>query len=263
MRYSVLLTVSLVMSLAASLAVPPPVYAAEASTAIPANIAAAVADSGRPEADTARDANRKPAETLTFAGVTSGEKIGELIPGGGYFTRILSVAVGPGGHVYALVSPRPANAPADVPDRSLPARAIAADPHYGNVSVVAMAKGNLGVPEPVDLMFTAQNYHDLHNIPTLDVVAFNKGVFAALKPGGIYLVLDHSAERGSGLRDTSTLHRIDADSVKAEVTAAGFEFVAGSDLLANPADDRTAKVFDPAIRGKTDQFILKFRKPQN
>ena len=85
---------------------------------------------------------------------------------------------------------------------------------------------------------------------------------ASLKPGGLYVVLDHSAPAGSGLADTKTLHRIDADVVKQEVTAAGFEFVGASDVLANPADTRTAIVFDPSIRGKTDQFILKFRKPK-
>ncbi len=115
---------------------------------------------------------------------------------------------------------------------------------------------------PLDLVFTAQNYHDLHNIPTLDVAAFNKSVFDALKPGGLYVVLDHSAAAASGAKDTNTLHRIDVEFVKTEVMAAGFEFVASSDILANPADPRSANVFDPSIRGKTDQFILKFRKPK-
>jgi len=119
----------------------------------------------------------------------------------------------------------------------------------------------LAAPDPVDLVFTAQNYHDLHNFP-VDVVAFNKSLFNSLKPGGLYVVLDHSAEAGSGLRDTNTLHRIDPNVVKQEVTAAGFQFVGSSDILANSADTRTGKVFDPGIRGKTDQFILKFRKPK-
>ena len=111
------------------------------------------------------------------------------------------------------------------------------------------------------MVFTSQNYHDLHNFP-VDVVGYNKGVLNSLKPGGLYVVLDHSAEAGSGLRDTKTLHRIDAEVVKKEVTDAGFEFVGASDALANSADPRTAAVFDPSIRGKTDQFILKFRKPK-
>jgi predicted methyltransferase len=95
----------------------------------------------------------------------------------------------------------------------------------------------------------------------LDVGVFNKMVFDDLKPGGIYLILDHSAEAGSGARDTKTLHRIDVEAVKAEVLAAGFVFVGSSDLLRQPGDNRTLKVFDPSVRGNTDQFILKFRKP--
>jgi predicted methyltransferase len=230
--------------------------------ATPNYIAAAVADANRPDADKQRDANRKPAETLEFAGVHEGEQIGELIPGNGYFTRLFSVAVGPKGHVYAMVPPRPANAPADSPDRSAAIKAIAANPSYPNVSVVELSMTSLATPQPVDMIFTAQNYHDLHNIPVLNIATFNKAIFDTLKPGGYFIVLDHSAEAGSGLRDTNTLHRIDAASVKTEVMAAGFEFVSSSDILANPADPRTGRVFDTAVHGKTDQFILKFRKPK-
>jgi len=228
---------------------------------IPVNIKAAVADSNRPAADKERDANRKPGETLEFLGVKSGEKVGELLPGGGYFTRLFSKAVGPKGHVYALVPERPANAPADMPDLAAKAKEIAADAQYKNVTVVVAPLTSLAPPAPVDLVFTSQNYHDLHNFP-VDVVGYNKGVLNSLKPGGLYVVLDHSAAAGSGLRDTKTLHRIDAEVVKKEVTDAGFEFVGASDALANAADPRTAAVFDPSIRGKTDQFILKFRKPK-
>jgi predicted methyltransferase len=230
---------------------------------IPANIKAAVADSSRPDADKQRDADRKPAETLAFADVKPGEQIGELIPGGGYFTRLFSKAVGPKGHVIALVPSRPANAPADAPDRNAPIKALAADPNYSNVSIEEMSAAKVATSQPVDLVFTARNYHDLHNIPSVDVANFNKAMFDTLKPGGLYIVLDHSAEAGSGLRDTNTLHRIDMDTVKKEVMAAGFEFVGASNILANAKDPRTAKVFDPSIRGETDQFILKFRKPKN
>jgi predicted methyltransferase len=228
----------------------------------PSYIAAAVADSNRPDTDKQRDTSRKPAETLEFAGVHPGEQIGELLPGNGYFTRLFSIAVGPKGHVYAMVPSRPANAPADMPDRSAAIKALAASPNYANVSVVELSLAKLTTPEPVELIFTAQNYHDLHNIPSLSIATFNKAVFDSLKPGGYFVVLDHSAEASSGARDTNTLHRIDMNTVKTEVMAAGFEFVASSDILANPADPRTAKVFDPSIRGKTDQFILKFRKPK-
>ena len=221
--------------------------------AIPANIAAAVADSNRPDADKQRDANRKPAETLAFTGIKPGAQIAELIPGGGYFTRLFSKAVGSSGHVYALVPARSVDAPADQPDFAARVKAIAADPNYSNVSVVVEPFSQLGVPAPVDLLWTSQNYHDLHNFPGLDVGVFNKMVFDDLKPGGIYLILDHSAEAGSGVRDTQTLHRIDAETVKAEVLAAGFVFVGSSDLLRRPDDSRAAKIFDPAVRGNTDQ----------
>lgn len=228
---------------------------------IPANIAAAVADSGRPDADKQRDANRKPAETLAFAGVKPGAQIAELIPGGGYFTRLFSKAVGGSGHVFAVVPAPLPDAPADVPDFAARVKAIAADPNYANVSVVVEPFSQLGVPAPVDLVWTSDNYHDLHNFPGLDVGVLNKMVFDDLKPGGIYLILDHSAAAGSGTRDTKTLHRIDPEAVKAEVLAAGFVFVGSSDLLRQSDDPRTAKVFDPVVRGRTDQFILKFRKP--
>jgi predicted methyltransferase len=231
------------------------------AASIPDNIAAAVADSNRPDADKARDGNRKPAETLAFTGVKTGAQIAELLPGGGYFTRIFSKAVGSSGHVYAVVPAPLPDAPADVPDFAARVKAIAADPNYANVSVVVEPFSQLGVPVPVDLVWTSQNYHDLHNFPGLDVGIFNKMVFNDLKPGGIYLVLDHRAEAGSGGRDTKTLHRIDPETVKNEVLAAGFVFVGSSDLLRQPGDSHSLKVFDPTVRGKTDQFILKFRKP--
>ena len=228
---------------------------------IPANIANAVADSHRLEADKQRDADRKPEATLVFVGIARGEKIAELLPGGGYFTRILSKAVGPQGRIFAVVPPRPANGTAERPDMATRIMVVADDPYYANVTVLQQL-APLALPERVDVVFTAQNYHDLHNIPDVDIAAFNKSVYDSLKPGGIYVVVDHAAETGSRLRDTSTLHRIDQATVKEEILAAGFKLVGSSDILANPADPRTAKVFDPSVRGKTDQFILKFRKPK-
>jgi predicted methyltransferase len=228
---------------------------------VPDFLASAIADPARPPADTERDVNRKPGETLLFAGIAPGEQIAELFPGGGYFTRILSKAVGNAGHIYALVPAPSPDAPADTPDFAARVKAIAADPKYSNVSVVSEPFAQLKTPVPVDLFWTSQNYHDLHNFPGLDVGVFNQMVFEALKPGGIYLVLDHASVPGAGLAVTSTLHRIDEDTVKREVLAAGFVFVGSSNLLRQKDDPRTAKVFDPAIRGRTDQFILKFRKP--
>jgi predicted methyltransferase len=230
---------------------------------VPARVAAAVADPGRPAADTERDAGRKPAETLAFVGVKSGAAVAELLPGGGYYTRILSRVVGDAGHVYAIVPPRPVDAPADRPDFAARIKAVAAEPEYANVSVIVAPLSQFELPAPVDLVWTSLNYHDLHNIPDFDMAAFNKQVFHALKPGGIYLVLDHAAASGTGVRDTASLHRIDREVVKREVTAAGFVLVAGSDLLRRADDPHTQKVTDAPIRGKTDVFILKFRKPRH
>lgn len=236
--------------------------AAAGAQAAPANIAAAVADPARPAADTQRDADRKPAAMLEFAGVKSGATVVDLIPGGGYFTRLFSAAVGPNGKVIAVATAKPADAPADAPDRSAAARAIAADPHYANVTVNQLRLKEFSLAPPVDLIWTSQNYHDVHNVKDLDVVAFDKAVFAALKPGGVFIVLDHSAEKGSGFRDTGTLHRIDEEAVKKEVESAGFKFAGESNALRNKADPRTAAVFDAGIKGHTDQFILKFIKPK-
>jgi predicted methyltransferase len=234
----------------------------QAAEKIPSYITAAVADASRPAEDKERDANRKPAETVAFAGVKPGSTVVELVPGKGYFTRIFSKVVGPKGKVYAVSPPRRPNAAADAPDPSAATKAIASDPGYSNVVVRVAKLPSLNVSIPADVVFTAQNYHDVHNVPDIDIAAFNKTVFDALKPGGVFIVVDHAAAEGSGARDTSTLHRIDPATVKSEVTAAGFQFVGESKVLANPQDDHTAKVFDPAIRGKTDQFIYKFRKPK-
>ena len=233
---------------------------AYAAQSLPAYITAAVNDAGRPDADKARDADRKPGQTLAFAGIKPGEKVADFLPGGGYFTRLFAKAVGPKGHVYACL-----------PDEVLALRATAADglkalaaaPGYANVSVVQAPAGEFKASEPLALVWTSQNYHDLHNKNFgVDVAAFNKAVFAALKPGGFYIVLDHVAAADAPADVTETLHRIDPEVVKREVAAAGFKFEGASEVLKNSADDHGAKVFDPAIRGKTDQFILKFRKPK-
>jgi len=228
---------------------------ASAAPAIPAYVTAAVADSARPAEDKQRDADRKPAETLAFSGVKPGDTVIELAPGKGYYTRLLSAVVGPKGKVYAVGSqPKP-----DAPPP--PVQAIAADPHYGNVTVSLQKIPELKLPEGVDLVWTTLNYHDIHNIHDVDVARINSAFFAALKSGGTYFVLDHAAEAGSGPRDTGTLHRIDEETVKQEVTAAGFKLAGESDILRNKSDPHTAKVFDPEIRGHTDQFALKFTKP--
>jgi predicted methyltransferase len=140
---------------------------------------------------------------------------------------------------------------------------LTADPAYANVVVLSTPIDAPALPAGLDEVLIRQNYHDLHDkfMGPADVAAFNRNVFAALKPGGVYVVLDHADVAGAGLKDTDTLHRIDEASVKAEVLAAGFKLDGESHVLANPADDHTKNVFDPSIRGKTDQFLLRFRKP--
>jgi len=234
---------------------------ASAENAVPPNIANAVADQDRPDEDRQRDAARKPAEVLRFAGIKDGEKVADFIPGKGYFSRVLSGAVGPQGHVYAFIPSEFAN----FLKQPLPPDGSTPYPKFANVSVIAGPVNDFAAPEPLDLVWISLNYHDLHDpfLAPADLAKINKAVFAALKPGGRYVVIDHAAAAGSGLRDTNTLHRIDEASVKSEVEAAGFRLEGESDLLHNAGDPRTANVKDPTIRGKTDQFILEFKKPKH
>src|SRR5271169_3693329 len=146
-RYPLILAASLAAALSLSACMHEP---SAPSAANNSGIAAAVADSTRPDADKLRDANRKPVQTLEFLGVKPGEQVAEILPGGGYFTRIFSKAVGPSGHVYALVPERPANAPADMPDLAGKVKAIAADANYANVTVVILSMPKLAPPVPVD-----------------------------------------------------------------------------------------------------------------
>lgn len=224
---------------------------------IGALIATTAMAGARPAQDVARDAARKPAAMVAFAGIGPGSKVADLIPGGGYFTRVFAGAVGPTGTVYALV---PASYAAQHPEAMAAMQTLAAEPGNGQVKVLAWSAQSFP-PELLDVVWTAQNYHDLHNAPPGSVERINKAMFAQLKPGGVYVVEDHVAAAGSGVRDTGTLHRIDPAVVKAEVIAAGFVFDGESTALANPADAHTANVFDPSVRGKTDQFVYRFRKP--
>jgi predicted methyltransferase len=223
-------------------------------------IAAAVANPARPQEDRDRDVLRKPAETLEWAGVKPGMRIMDLVPGGGYFTRILSRAVGADGRVFAM---QPTEAVAAFPQYREMIEKMAAEPGYDNVSVLFQPVAGFDAGQPLDMVFTALNYHDFHAdfMGDADGPQVNAAVFRALKPGGLYVIIDHHAAAGAGLADVNRLHRIDVEQVKREVLAAGFVLDGESDLLAHPDDPRTAMVFNPAIRGRTDQFMLRFRKP--
>lgn len=228
----------------------PPALAQTPAGAPPASIAAAVAAADRPPLDRFRDDRRKPAETLAFAGVRPGMTVAEMIPGNGYYTRLISRAVGPGGRVYTIPFGEP---------RASMSKALAADKAYGNVTLVAGSPANLAVPAPVDLVWTSQNYHDIRQGRAL----LNKAVFAALKPGGTYFIVDHAAKDGAGAGDDVllSLHRIDEAVVKREVEAAGFVLDGEAQFLRNPNDDRSKLVVDRSLDRNTDQFVLRFKKP--
>jgi predicted methyltransferase len=227
-------------------------FAAQAQTKPQAPAAAA-------SADAMTDPALKRTEVLAFIGVEPGDRVADIVAG--RFVRALSVAVGPKGKVYAV---EPAEIVKAHPEVLGILKTLTNDPKYANVEVSTPPINTPMLPAGLDAVFIRQDYHDLHDkfMGPADVGAFNRAVFAALKPGGVYVVLDHAAEPGSGLRDTDTRHRIDPGSVKAEVTAAGFVLDGESSIFANPADDHVKFVFDPAIRGRTDQFLLRFRKPQ-
>ena len=248
---------ALAVGLALTLA---PFTSVHAADSVPPYIAAAVADAARPEADRTRDADRRPGEVVAFAGIKPGDKVADILPGGGYFTRVFSKVVGAKGKVYAVVPDEMLKMRATAADGI---KALSADPGFANVAVVTTPINAVAAPEPLDVVWTSLNYHDLHNkmMGPADIAAFNKSVFGALKKGGTYIVIDHASAKGTGVADTDTLHRIDVEAVKAEVTGAGFVLAGESDILRHSADDHTGKVFDSGIRGKTDQFILKFRKP--
>jgi predicted methyltransferase len=221
---------------------------------------AAAQEAARPPQDVAKDALRHPREVLAFAGVKPGDTVIEMIPGGGYYTRLLSAAVGPSGRVFAVIPTFIAEHMSKAVDME---KALAAEPGYGNVTVVVEGLGKITEQGPADVVFTAQNYHDLHNaaVPPGTAAAVDQAVFAALKPGGVYLVEDHVGAPGTGASEAGTLHRIEPAFARTEIEASGLRYDGSTPVVANPTDPHTAKVFDPSIRGRTDQFVFRFRKP--
>lgn len=214
----------------------------------------AISDPLRPAEEVARDPLRQPMAMLRFIELNPGQTIADIRPGAGYFTRLFARSVGDTGKVYAFVPNRTAGRENPLGD------ALAAA--YPNVTRINGDLDSMSFPEPLDVIFMSQEYHDFH-IPAfgVDVAAMNRAAFAALKPGGIFVVIDHAGRAGTGHSEVQTLHRIEGASLRAEVEAAGFVFAGESEAVANPADDRTLNVFDAAIRGRTDQFVYRFRKP--
>ncbi|MBV9550617.1 MAG: class I SAM-dependent methyltransferase [Alphaproteobacteria bacterium] len=238
------------------------VLAAAPALAAPSPIEMAVKDADRPAADTSRDAGRKPAELLAFAGIKPGMVVVDMLPGAGYFTRLFARAVGPKGRVYAYFGTQyDARLKGQGQD---PDNQFAALKHtYPNLGVIHGPLEGFVTPQKVDLVWTSDNYHDMHNKAyAMDPAKVNKAVFASLKPGGIYLVMDHRAAKGAGAGVTETLHRMDEDIAKKEIEAAGFRLVAESKILTNPSDDNSKRVFEQGEHDHTDQFVLKFVKPR-
>jgi len=220
---------------------------------VPAYVSAAVADTGRPKAQTDQDAMRKPAEMMTFAMVKPGDKVLEIWPGGGYVTRLLSKIVGPMGKVYGL------NAPS-WPDRlKMAVNAVTGDAAYSNVTVLEQPLDQIKAPEPLDVVWTSENYHDFQNNGPFkaDTMAMDKAIFAALKPGGYYVITDYVSGPGTGKTVTQNLHRIDPDVIRQEVTAAGFVMDSQSDILKSSADTLTER----SHQGSS-QVMFRFRKPR-
>ena len=228
-------------------------------TADPKVIAAAVSDPDRAH-QKADDARRHPGEIMTFVGIRPGDKVIELIPGSGYWTRLMSKIVGPEGHVYAVWPQQYARYSVGNVE-SL--KNLAGKPPFANISVEVLPTPVLSAAEPLDVVFTSQNYHDYpaefmgNNDPSM----LNDAAFKMLRRGGIYIVIDHRAAPGTSLEQTRELHRIDPALVRKQVEEAGFEYAGESQVLRSDGDDYSLEVFDPKVRGRTDKFAMKFRKP--
>jgi len=213
---------------------------------------AALASPDRPQAEKDRDAARKPIETVKFAGIKTGQTVLEVIAVGGWFTEVLSAAVGPTGKVYAqnpgFFTSRPGFAEAEK----------ARDDRLKNVTPIHGDLPDASIAGKADAALTALNLHDIYNSQgEAAAVALCKGVYDALKPGGTFIVIDHVGIAG---QDNAMFHRIQLQQAKDVLTKAGFKIDAESDLLKNPKDDHTKGVRDPSVAGHTDQFLIRAKK---
>jgi predicted methyltransferase len=222
----------------------------------------AVSAPGRAPADVALDAGRKPAEMLGFAGLKPGDHVFDVMAGGGYYSRLAAAVVGPKGAVFAFV-----------PDSYLKDAKVAAGweatiSAAPQVKVVKGVPDSLAFPNGLDLTLFHLTYHDLYwesekyGYPRSDPAKFLKSLYAATKPGGRVLVVDHVGSAGVDPRvEAEKTHRIDPAVIERDFPAAGFRLVTQSDLLRNPGDDISKLVFDPTVRGKTDRRVWLFEKP--
>jgi predicted methyltransferase len=205
----------------------------------------------------------KLSELIRFARIDAGSTVIDVYPGDGDWTRLFSDIVGPEGRVYSFVPAEVADFKNDPVGRM---QTLAKEP--GRENVAAVSADLVAMPaatQPADVLWLHLFYHDLHTalIQKKGATAadFNRAVYGRLKPGGSYVIVDHAAAAGAGEGDAQSLHRIDPASVRAEVEAAGFVLEAESSMLANKDDAHSSKVFDPSIKGKTDRFVFRFKKP--
>lgn len=221
------------------------------------DLKAALANPSRPAEDRERDANRKPAELMTYFGVERGMTVVDLMASGGYLTEVLSVTVGPNGKVYAQNPPFFLQFGGGRYDKLISER-LAGNRLANVVRVDADLPASAQIPPgSVDFAITAMNFHDIYNRDAAAGAQFLKDVHSLLKPGGVLGLIDHAGVAGA---DNNKLHRMQKSDAVAAAKAAGFTVEGDSDLLANPQDDHTKGPFDAALRGKTDQFVLKLRK---
>ena len=255
MHIAKLIAVALLIAPAACREAEPPRQYSQAA------LDAALADPARENHRKAADERRQPGPLIALAGVKPGDKVLDLIPGDGYWTRIFSKIVGPEGKVYAVWPEAYARfARGNV--KTL--QGLSDDPHYGNIVTQVQKSAILSAPEKLDVVWTSQNYHDYPDEymgEDADPALLNKAVFDMLKPGGTYMIIDHRAADGRGMADTEELHRIDPAIVRKQAEEAGFRFAGESKVLERASDPLNIPVFDRSVRGRTSQFAYKFVKP--
>ena len=223
---------------------------------IAADIKSALSNPNRPAEDRARDADRKPQQVLEFFDIQSGQKVADLLPGSGYYTRILVNVVGEDGTVYAGNNPFYLSYFQEKWD------AVLAEPAMKKVQRIDGPLDNVGLPQDgsLDAVIMVLAYHDMY-LTEEDRNKMNTRIFSALKPGGVYGIIDHHATTGSGASAAEPLHRIEEETIIKEVSSAGFSLTKKGEFLRNPNDDHTKSVFSDGIRGETDRFVLRFEKP--